>query len=664
MRDMFTRFRDRILADETKSLAACIALAAAVLALACIWKYGIFAYSGIDLAYFNQVFWNTVHGRPFVQSIHPHLSLGDHAELAILLLAPLYALVPDPRTLLVLQAVALTLPAYAVWRIAAKRLAVAEHGRLKVLVLAPFMLAAAYLLNPLVHNIALFEFHVLPFALVPLFMAMLAYEDGRKGRFLAWAGLALLVREDVAMVVAVIGLLAWMERKPLWWRIVPAALGAGWFLAAMRLIAHFSPDGDYKYRIYYAWLGDTPGAMLAGAFTDPSRILSHVTTLANLEMLIGFLMPLVFLPLLRPRRLVLAIGPLLQIVLGAPGGGELVLDTHYATLFIPALMLATIDGLGAFPALLKRKMKFVSTDGTRRLAFGLLLLCAGYGAATIGPLPSVAARMLTDGNARERAAAAKDIVRRIPADEGVAAGYSLLPALSSRERLTSLHYVFLGVTQFAGSPYEPPDDIRYVAVDADDLLTYRTQFMRTAWAAPHVAGGNERLMKIAGGWTAFETPFVLHERGAAWRDDFVPNEIVQGYLSQPASTHLYQVDARISNDADTNGRHLVIAARWWLRGEDPEELTVRTIVRFANGRQITFRQPLATIPPLSLFDKDTKDHITTARIAVPDKNDKVGFVTLSLEKEQAVFMLDGIRSPVRHVTDAETIDVAIIPIRP
>ncbi|MFH2074405.1 MAG: DUF2079 domain-containing protein, partial [Pseudomonadota bacterium] len=88
----------------------------------CLWKYGLFAYDGLDLAIYNQVFWNTLHAQPFGLTIHPHSYLGDHAEFGLLTLVPLYALRPDPRTLLILQTAALAVTAWPVWRLAKGRL--------------------------------------------------------------------------------------------------------------------------------------------------------------------------------------------------------------------------------------------------------------------------------------------------------------------------------------------------------------------------------------------------------------------------------------------------------------------------------------------------------------------------------------------------------------
>jgi uncharacterized membrane protein len=636
-----------------------ISLTAIGLIAACFWKYGIFGYNAIDLAYFNQVFWNTVHGRPFSQSIHPHLSLGDHAEIAILPLAFLYALWRDPRTLLLLQAVALALPAYAVWRIAAVRLARTEHGKLKAY--GPLVLALAYLLNPSVHNIALFEFHILPFAIAPLLMAMLAYAEGRKGRFLAWSVLALLVREDVALVIIMVGVLAAIEKKPAWWRVVPPLLGAAWFAAAMRLIAAFSPEGAYKYRIYYAWLGATPLAMAGNAVAHPLGVLAHIATVANLEMALGFLMPLLFLPLLAPAALVLAAGPLLQIVLGAPGGGELIIDTHYATLFLPALMLAAIDGFAAAPAAARKLTRLATPDEAARSAGVLLLLAATYGAATLGPLPSVV-RRITSGADAARSAAARAILARIPPDASVASAYALLPALSSRERLTSLHYVFLGVTQFGEKPYAPPDDIAYAAVDADDLLVYATQFAKTAWAAPQIAGGPGRLRAVLGAPAAHDSPFALFvKNGVAIKGaEAIADTEPDGVISSP---YLVQAAARFTTDALAGGPALVIASRWAAQGFDDAGLVIHTIVTASDGRTIAeTRQPLVATPPFSFPIPGGYEVVTRLRSS-SGRSHAGGAVTVSLEREDASYELDGIRSATRVVTGETALDVGTVFIR-
>lgn len=467
--------KNTLVAHQKTVLASAILLSVALFSAICFWKYAYYQYNGIDLAYFSQVFWNTVQGRFFTQSIHPHLSLGDHAEFIIPLLAIPYALFRDPRTLLVLQSLGLALATVPLWLIARRKFP--HHS------LAPLAIALTWLASPFVQNITLFEFHILAFAPLPLFFAILEYEKGRRGHFLLWCVVALLIREDVTLVVAAISVLAWVEKKSWFWKIVPLALGAAWFVVATRVISLYAPDGSYKFLVYYSWLGATPLAMLTTALTSPLLVLKKIATLPNLEMLIGFGMPSLFFCFRAPRRLLLTLGPLAQILLGAPGGGELILRTHYATLFLPAIFLATTEALSRIRT---RKNVF-------HLSFGVAAI---YGMIMLGPIPT-AMRMIYDpGQLATQKKDADALLATIEPSASVAASYNLLPNLSSRKNLYSVHYLFLGVNQFATSPYPTPKNLDYFAINSEDFLFYQTQFPQTSWTAPYAENGYSRLRNI------------------------------------------------------------------------------------------------------------------------------------------------------------------------
>jgi uncharacterized membrane protein len=645
MQEAGQKLRLWLIRNEIRILWGAMFVFFAAVSLACVWKYAMFGYNGIDLAYFNQVFWNTVHGRPFVESINPRFSLGDHAEFAILPLSLLYALFQDPRTLLVMQAAALALTAWPVWHIARRRFA--RHAvSVDEFRLAPLVIALAWLLNPSLQNIGLFEFHILPFALFPLFMAVIAYEDGKKKNFLLWTVAALLVREDVAIVVVMFGVLAWLERKAIWWRIAPVVLGGAWFVAAMRVIAHFAPVGSYKYRIYYAWLGSNPAEIFVNVVNHPLLFLEHIVTLPNLEMVIGFLMPFLLLPLLAPMRLLLAVGPLLQIILGAPGGGELIIDTHYATLFLPALLLATVEGLAAAPAFCARHAKPIGTTELRRFVCVLLLASATYSAAVLGPLVSVAKRAITDDALRQRAALQAELVKRIPKDASVAASYALLPALSSREQLASLHYVALGVTQFAEEPYAPPANLRFVALDADDLLTYRTQFLETSWAQPYYSGSTARIARVTGP-VAFSTDtLALYDRKA--KTNLETSAITAGPTSATS--------ALTTNDGI---RHVHFTVH--LRADEVADgADARYLLHDRTGAILYDASvPVDALPPWTARVGD--DYVLAFDATVPAHFSGTLSPEVRIEIPTSTYILDGIRTSVRDETSDQVLRNFLLP---
>lgn len=591
-------------------------LYAVVFAAVCAYKYSVFAYHGIDLAYFNQVFWNTVHGHPFRQTIHPHLSLGDHAEFAILLLAPLYAIAQDPRTLLILQAVALALPAWPIFLLAKKKFGHAS--------LLPLLVAFLWLASPLVQNINLFEFHILPFALLPLFFALYEYDRGNKKRFILYILFALVVREDITLVVATIGLLAWLEKKSWWWRLVPALLGGAWFIAAMKVIGHFAPAASYKYGIYYAWLGHGPLDIIKTIFTQPLKILAHLATIPNLEMFLGFGMPVIFIFLLRPKWLILCLLPLLQIILSAPGGSAIVLQTHYATLFLPGIFLATMDGIGTI------KNKFIIV---------LLFLCAIYSSIILGPLPHAIERIVFSKTETNNARIASEMLSKIPSNAPVAASYGLLPALSSRPQLYSLHYLFLGREQFDTGPYTTPPYLRYIALDTSDLLTYTAQFPITGWTKPYYLSGFERLSPFLDGQVYARGQYRLYS---------LPESPRTARELPPSLGHGLSFDGT----SELRNNNLLAITGTWRGAVSADGLAMRVIVR-GSGDQPVFDQEY----PLSNGIMTNAETDFPMELVIPLGEIEPGAYRpeIIIEKQKTALVLDGWRDTIRAISEREAL---------
>ena len=106
--------------NNFKILWAVIAVYIIIFSLISWWKYDLCLYNGLDLAIFNQTFYNTAHGNWFGLTIHPPSYLGDHFTPIILLLLPFYYLGQSPLNLLILQTVFLALGAWPVFKIAQK----------------------------------------------------------------------------------------------------------------------------------------------------------------------------------------------------------------------------------------------------------------------------------------------------------------------------------------------------------------------------------------------------------------------------------------------------------------------------------------------------------------------------------------------------------------
>lgn len=457
----------------------------------CIWKYFTFQYNGLDLAIFNQVFFNTSTGNWFDFSIHPHKYLGDHFTPFLFFLLPFYLIYKNPLTLLFLQTVFLSLGAIPVYLIAKKVL----NSKWALLV------ALAYLLNPFVANINLFEFHLLPIAIFLILLTVYFYLEKKFWQFFVFLILSLLVREDVALVVVMFGFIALLDqfktkKWDLKWIFVPFILGAVYFLGAMKVIGYFAENSDYKFLIYYSWLGNGFVDIIKNFFLHPQKVLAHIFTLANLEMILGFIMPMFFIPVLRPKYLLLSFFIFLQIILGAAGGGGLILQTHYASLFIPGLMVSGIFSIKILIDWNKKRLKKKRSLDLQPVFVLILVLSIIYSGIALGSFYGIGKKLINNQPNQDLVAVKQQFIEKIPANASVVTTYEFLPYLSNRKYLFSLHYVFLGKTQFAFADYELPVEPDYLLIDFADFIIYQTQMEKSAIYKDCFQTGNERIMDL------------------------------------------------------------------------------------------------------------------------------------------------------------------------
>ncbi len=281
------------------------------------YKYYLLGYNALDLAIYNNVFYNAATGNGWWSSIQGHNYFADHFEPLLYILLPFYWLWPSPLNLLLWQSIiiaSVTIPIYLIAKnIINQKLAV--------------VLALAWLINSLAWNINLHEWHLLPLAIPLLLGAYYFYLKNNYKYYFIFLILALLVREDVAIAVGGFFLLGLIEKKSLRWYLTPLFMSLGYFVVANIIISHFQTGGS-RFQVYYEWLLNT----------NLWQFILHFFSLGNIEMILGLLLAFLFLPLLAGNYLILAFGPLFQFILGEPGGSNIIVDTHYASLFIPALI--------------------------------------------------------------------------------------------------------------------------------------------------------------------------------------------------------------------------------------------------------------------------------------------------------------------------------------
>lgn len=431
------------------SVAALGVLAAVAFALLGLRVHGTLHTSAFDLGFFDQIVWNTAHGRLFETTYTPHAYnfAGQHFEPVLFLFAALYRLFgAGPRLLIVAQAVVVGAAAIPLYLVARR-----QGG-----VWPAVLLAAAFLLAPQLERGVDFGFH--PDLLLPLFAfsAYAAQVYRRRALFLVFAALTLLVKEDAFLVVLALGWLAWFDGR----RRAGAAVAAAALLWGVVVLVFVMPALRHGYPSdlaeRYGYLGDTPVSIVAGGLTHPARVVGHLAQFGTLATVLGMLAVAGFLPVFAPEALLAAVPPALVGLL-ATHPEQRSLDLQYAAPVLAVLFIAATRGLGVvrrcsgsgrLPAAVRHRR--IGGHAALSVAFAALAVAAaGVGFLMRGPYPPGGAyasgRFRGDGDG----AALTRVARLIPADASLSAQTGLLPHLSQRTvqyefpRLDGARYVVL-----------------------------------------------------------------------------------------------------------------------------------------------------------------------------------------------------------------------------
>lgn len=439
-----------------------------IFVIICFWKYLNFQYNALDLAIINQATYLSSQGKFFASSIHPPTYLGDHFTPILFLFLPFYFIFRHPLTLLIIQTIILATCSWPIYLIAKNIL----NKKWAV------FFALAWLINPFVQNINLFEFHFLPTAIFFILWTFYFYQKNKFLPFLLFSALALIVREDVAFVIFMFGLIALLERKKMRFWLAPILLSGLYFLLTLKIINFFNPDQSYKFFIYYSWLGETPILAIKNLFFQPQKIIIHLLKFGNFEFILGLLLPFIFLPLINPFYLLLGLGVFSQLVLGASGTSGTLLEIHYSSLLLPAIFLAAIYSIKKIiqtKSNLKQKIIYKIKEN-QNLAFTILVISLIYSTLTLGPIVGSLAKIWQNGWQSQESQNKKELIQKIPKEAAVAASYEFLTPLSLRTNLYSLNYVFLGKQQFLTKDYSLPADTQYLLINFNDLITYQLQY--------------------------------------------------------------------------------------------------------------------------------------------------------------------------------------------
>ena len=360
---------------------------AAILSLLSIQLYNGFAFGRYDLGNMVQAVYNTAHGHVLEVTGaegKQFVRLGAHVDPILVFFALPWLVWPSPKMLLVLQAVIVAASVWPAYRLGLRFL---KDVR------AAALCAAALLLYPPLQFTVLNEFHPITLAIPLLLFAFLYLEEDRLWWALPFLVLAAICKEDVPLVIILMGAY-FALRKRAWWPLLISAAAAGYFLVAVLVvIPHFNPGGSPFINRYTA-SGSTPGDVVREVLGHPTTTGGKLFGWSNVRYLLQLLWPFAFMPVLSPLTALIALPEYLLNGLSTVVFQRSI-TFHYVAAEVPFLYAAAVLGVArlhrwlvrrASALKVKRRERLQPAMGVQSLALVVLVvsLAANY---LMGPLP-------------------------------------------------------------------------------------------------------------------------------------------------------------------------------------------------------------------------------------------------------------------------------------
>jgi uncharacterized membrane protein len=379
-------------------------------AAACAWwswegtrAYENFLLGYHDFGHFARRIINTWEGRGWLLEAPGVPAFWDHFNPGLILLAPLWAVWPDARLFIGLQAVCLASPALLAFGIARRYDCDGPTSALW---------SAAYLAFPSVGLLNLsysYGWHPVSVAVPLLFLAAWALLHGWRLGALAAAVLACSFQESVIVVLgclaAALALQAWLidGRSRGGWRAAWARRagdarlaqrlpGWGWLtlwavmVLAFLLIARYAPFMQFQ-TARFARLGDSPITVGLSPVLRPAAFWGQMLRSASIYFLLGLLVPWHLPSMLRGWPLLLALALPITVLLAWEHGPAVSIAFQYVSESLLVLYLAALSGSGGLRGRLVADLNREPSADARRIGAVAAVAASLTAASLFGSLP-------------------------------------------------------------------------------------------------------------------------------------------------------------------------------------------------------------------------------------------------------------------------------------
>ena len=481
---------ERIEKDGDKLIFVPIIIYITIFSAYTCYQHYVFKTYAWDLGILTQSLWTTLNSGKILYSTlevpygNPSGNfIGVHFSPILFLLLPIYRLFQSPQTLLVFQSFILAIAALPLYWLARDKLDSKLYG---------IAFATAYLLNPALHGVNTFDFHLEIFTPAFLLFAFYYLEKGKWFKALPFIILELMTLEFAPILVFFLGLyfllkhmreyrsaeksrVAWAKRL-----IVPTAIMLISILSlylAFYTIATVNPlKIGGPYRTWGYW-GNNVSEVVSNIVRNPTdAIIVLLTPIEKSYFLIFLFSSVLLLPILAPPELMMAV-PWLLASLFTDYQPYYSPVYQYTVLALGQLYIAAIFG---FKKLFSSKNQKEDKRSSRSKTIALLLIVNAFLFLAISPLgiPAFTARSLRPYSISTEAGLhhvneLNRILDLVPPDASIATIQDIFPHVCQRLHAYFLKWPLDYKVEYILIDVKSPTFTWNVQGDAPDIITVR-----------------------------------------------------------------------------------------------------------------------------------------------------------------------------------------------
>jgi uncharacterized membrane protein len=390
-------------------------------------------YNSFDKAIMYQIFWNALHGNFFYSSINGFYYFAGHQAWIFLLFFPFYAIYPHPITLSVISSLLISLGALPVYWLAREKLGKRICG---------LFFAIIYLMYPPLSWMYLESIKAEIFAAPLLLFTFYYFQKDDFKKFLIFMLLSLMCKENIPLVIIMFGIYALLSKKDKKWIIIPVIAGLFSFALEfkvimpyfMQLSGNLFPVGS-GICARYDYFGHNFTEIIKTILLHPLFTLEYAFTWPKIEYIYLLLLPLAFLPLLRPKILLIAL-PIFAQNLLSNCPYQYSIHFHYNAVLVAILIIATIYAVCDIVRFLSNRkyINGINKNSVLSVILIVILICTSYSVISFGA-QGKALNAIQTYHELDKIQSTNELIKMIPENASVSADIYLATHLSRRKEL-------------------------------------------------------------------------------------------------------------------------------------------------------------------------------------------------------------------------------------